>query len=165
MENIFQFNAKNSAGEEVSLQEYKGKVLLIVNTASECSFTPQLKDLESLYTEYQNRDFEILAFPSNDFGNQEPLEGADIAKFCNVNFGVTFPVFDKIRVRGPHAHDLYKFFGEKSLNGNFSSIPRWNFHKFLVNRRGEAVDFFYPFTKPGSSRIRKQIQKLLNLKP
>ncbi len=163
MATVFDFKARKINGEEFSLESYRGKVLLIVNTASECGFTPQLKELEALYEEYNNRDFEILAFPSNDFGNQEPLEGKELASFCALNFGVTFPVFDKVRVRGPHASELYQFFGDKKSNGRFSSTPRWNFHKFLINRKGEVEDFFYPFTKPGSSRIRKKIQKLLNM--
>jgi len=165
MATIFDFHARKLSGEDLSLEAYRGKVLLIVNTASECGFTPQFKELEALYQEYHNRDFEILAFPSNDFGNQEPLEGKEIATFCETNFGVTFPIFDKISVRGPKADGLYRFFGDKKSNGRFSSIPRWNFHKFLINRKGEVEDFFYPFTKPNSSRIRKRIQKLLNMQP
>lgn len=165
MDTIFDFNVRKLSGENLSLDAYRGKVLLIVNTASECGFTPQFKELEALYEEYHNRDFEILAFPSNDFGNQEPLEGTEIATFCEANFGVTFPIFEKISVRGPQANDLYRFFGDKKSNGKFSSVPRWNFHKFLINRKGEVEDFYYPFTKPGSSRIRKKIQKLLNEQP
>jgi len=165
MATIFDFKARTLSGEELSLEQYRGKVILIVNTASECGFAPQLRELEALYGEYKDRDFEILAFPSNDFGNQEPLEGKEIAQFCEVNFGVTFPIFAKTRVRGPNASELYRFFGDKKTNGRFSSVPRWNFHKFLINRKGEAEDFFYPFTKPQSSSIRKKIQKLLNMKP
>ncbi len=164
MANIFQFHARKISGEEITLDKYRGKVLLIVNTASECGFTPQLKDLESLYEEYQERDFEILAFPSNDFGNQEPLEGTEISEFCQANYGVSFPIFDKVRVRGPNASELFQFLGDKKKNGRFSSVPRWNFHKYLINRKGEVEDFFFPFTKPGTSRIRKKIQKLLSMK-
>jgi glutathione peroxidase len=136
---------------------------LIVNTASQCGFTPQLKDLVELKTEFTGQDFEILAFPSNDFGGQEPLEGAAIAAFCE-NYGSNFPVFDKIRVRGPYADPLYNFFADKKQNGRFSSVPRWNFHKFLVDKSGEVVDFYFPFTKPTTSKVRKKITRLLSPK-
>jgi len=157
---IYQFDIKNIDGEEINLSAYKGKVLLIVNTASQCGFTPQLKDLAALKNEFKNTDFEILGLPSNDFGGQEPLEGAAIATFCE-NYGSNFPIFDKIRVRGPYAHPLYKFLSDKKENGKFSSIPRWNFHKFLIDKDGIAQDFFYPFTKPNTSKVKKKIQHLL----
>jgi len=162
---VYQFTVQQLNGTETNLLDYKGKVLLIVNIASECGFTPQLKDLENLYKDHGGDDFEILAFPSNDFGGQEPLEGAAISTFCEVNFGVSFPVFDKIRVRGQYAHPLYKFLSDKKLNGSVGASPRWNFHKYLINKEGEIVDFFYPFTKPSSSRIKKKINKLLNSTP
>jgi glutathione peroxidase len=157
---IYQFNVQKISGEEISLSEYKNKVLLVVNTASECGFTPQLKELVTLKNEYAGQDFEILTFPSNDFGGQEPLEGGAIATFCE-NYGANFPVFEKIRVRGPYADPLYKFFADKKQNGRLSSVPRWNFHKFLVNRIGEVTDFYYPFTSPIVSKIKKKINRLL----
>ena len=157
---IYQFNVKKLNGEEISLSDYTNKVLLIVNTASQCGFTPQLKELADLKNEFAGKDFEILAFPSNDFGGQEPLEGNAIAAFCEIQ-KVNYPVFNKIRVRGPYADSLYKFFADKKKNGKLNSVPRWNFHKFLVNRSGIVTDFFYPFTKPLSSKIRKRIAHLL----
>ncbi|MDB5122644.1 MAG: hypothetical protein JWP94_773 [Mucilaginibacter sp.] len=157
---IYQFNIQKLNGEQISLSDYKNKVLLIVNTASQCSFTPQLKELADLRNEFQGEDFEILAFPSNDFGGQEPLEGAAITAFCEIQH-VNYPVFDKIRVRGPYAHPLYKFFAEKKENGRLGSVPRWNFHKFLIDRSGLTTDFYYPFTKPMSAKIRKRIRRLL----
>lgn len=157
---IYQFNVQQLNGEELSLSEYKDKVLLIVNTASQCGFTPQLKELAQLRKDFPGKDFEILAFPSNDFGGQEPLEGKGIADFCEVQ-EVNYPVFDKIRVRGPYAHPLYNFFANKKENGKISSVPRWNFHKFLIDKSGLVTDFFYPFTKPTSSKIKKQIGRLL----
>lgn len=157
---IYQFDVQKIDGEDVNLSAYKNKVLLIVNTASQCSFTPQLKDLAALKDRFKDKDFEILAFPSNDFGGQEPLEGAAITAFCE-SYGSNFPIFEKIRVRGPYAHPLYKFFGDKKENGRFSSVPRWNFHKFLIDRNGKVTEFFYPFTKPSSSKIRKKIERLL----
>ena len=157
---IYQFDVQKIDGEQINLSEYKDKVLLIVNTASQCGFTPQLKELVELKKLFKDKDFEILAFPSNDFGGQEPLEGTAITEFCE-SFGANFPIFDKIRVRGPYADPLYKFFGDKKQNGRLSSVPRWNFHKFLINKDGRVTDFFYPFTKPNSSKIRKKIDRLL----
>jgi glutathione peroxidase len=158
---IYKFNVQKLNGEEISLSAYKNKVLLIVNTASQCGFTPQLKDLVALKGAFKDKDFEILAFPSNDFGGQEPLEGEAIGAFCE-NVGTNYPVFDKIRVRGPYAHPLYKFFADKKDNGSLKSVPRWNFHKFLIDREGYVTDFYYPFTKPTSSKIRKKIERLLS---
>lgn len=161
---IYPFNVHKLDGETVSLADYTNKVLLIVNTASECGFTPQLKDLVALKKEFAGQDFEILAFPSNDFGGQEPLEGNAIEQFCS-NYGNNFPVFDKIRVRGPYADPLYKFLSDKKENGVLNCVPRWNFHKFLINRKGAVADYFYPFTNPTSSKIRKKIQRLLATAP
>lgn len=159
---IYQFTVQCLNGEERKLIDYRDKVLLIVNTASECSFTPQLKDLEALRNDFEGDDFRILAFPSNDFGGQEPLAGDAIVSFCELNYDTHFEIFDKIRVRGEYAHPLYKFLADKKQNGHVGAVPRWNFHKYLINRDGEVVDFFYPFTKPNSSRIKKKIVKLLN---
>ena len=158
--NIYQFNVQKLNGEKITLSAYKDKVLLIVNTASQCGFTPQLTELAALKDEFAGKDFEILAFPSNDFGGQEPLEGQELAKFCETQ-QVNYPVFGKIRVRGPYAHPLYKFFADKRENGKLNSVPRWNFHKFLINKQGMISDFYFPFTKPTSSKIRKRINKLL----
>jgi len=158
--NIYRFIVKEIGGEEISLSAYSNKVLLIVNTASQCGFTPQLKDLVTLKNNFASADFEILAFPSNDFGGQEPLEGDAISQFCK-SLGTNFPIFDKIRVRGPYADPLYRFFADKKLNGVVSSTPRWNFHKFLINKSGMVTDFFYPFTSPVSSKIKKRITRLL----
>lgn len=157
---IYQFSVPRLYGDETILSDYKNKVLLIVNTASGCMFTEQFKELVTLKKEFADADFEILAFPSNDFGGQEPLEGKGIGEFCE-NIGINFPVFDKIRVRGPYADNLYKFFADKKLNGVLSSVPRWNFHKYLINRSGIVTDFFYPFTKPMSSKVTKKIARLL----
>lgn len=159
---IYQFKVEHTNGEEVSLKQYEGKVLMIVNTASECGFTPQLKELEALRQEFENEKFEILAFPSNDFGQQEPLNDEAIKKFCSINYHTNFSIFKKSRVRGAYASPLYKFLSDKKLNGRVNSAPRWNFHKYLVNSKGEVVDYFYPFTKPNSARVKKKIQKLLS---
>ncbi|HVW98044.1 MAG TPA: glutathione peroxidase [Mucilaginibacter sp.] len=160
-QSIYQFNVQQLNGEQLSLSEFKDKVLLIVNTASQCGFTPQLKELAELRKGFPDEEFEILAFPSNDFGGQEPLEGKAIEDFCEIQ-QVNYPVFDKIRVRGPYAHPLYSFFADKKKNGKIGSVPRWNFHKFLIDRSGRVTDFFYPFTKPTSAKIRKRIARLLS---
>jgi glutathione peroxidase len=158
---IYQFSVQQLNGETVSLERYRNKVLLIVNTASGCGFTPQLKDLELLRKEFEDQDFEILAFPSNDFGNQEPLEGAAITRFCKINFHTRFDIFDKIHVKGRKAHPLYRFLSNKKQNGRVGSTPRWNFHKYLVNKNGEVADYFYSFTKPSSIKIKRRIRSLL----
>lgn len=148
---IHQFIARLN-GEEKSLADYQNKVLLVVNIASGCGFAPQLKELQELKEKFNTEDFEVLGFPSNDFGRQEPLNGTEINAFCTKNYGVQFPVFEKIMVRGAEAHPLFQFLTQ-------TSTPRWNFHKYLVNKKGEVVDYFFPFTSPLSSRIKKKIQK------
>lgn len=160
---IYPFKVKLLNGKEKVLADFKGEVLLIVNTASGCGFTPQLEELQQLRTEFAGQGFEVLGFPSNDFGRQEPLEGEAIHEFCEVNFGVQFPMFEKVMVRGAEAHPLFKFLSSKKLNGHVNSVPKWNFHKYLINRKGEVVDYFYSFTKPGSPKVKRKIQRLLDI--
>ncbi|WP_442590444.1 glutathione peroxidase [Pedobacter sp. AW31-3R] len=159
--NIYQFKAKLINGDEKVLSDYKGKVLLIVNIASACGFAPQLEELQELKESMKDEAFEILGFPSNDFGGQEPLNGMAIHEFCTQNYGVEFPIFDKIMVRGKLANPIYQFLGDKKLNGRLKSTPRWNFHKYLINKNGEVVDYFFPFTKPQSAKVTKKIRRLL----
>ncbi len=159
---IHDFEVKNLHGKPVSLSDYKGKVCLVVNTASECGLTPQLAKLQELQEEFAAEDFTVLGFPSNDFQGQEPLEGEQIKDFCELNYGVDFPMFDKVTVKGDEAVDLYKFLSEKEKNGNIGSKPKWNFHKYLVNKEGEVVDYFWPTTSPTSTRVKKAIKKLLS---
>ena len=161
MDSIHNFTVKNLQGKEVKLDEYKGKVLLIVNTASECGYTPQLRGLQRLHEKYKDKGFTVLGFPSNDFGGQEPLKGEAIQQFCEVNYGVSFPVFDKIHVKGEKAHPLFKFLSGKKQFGLIPSVPKWNFHKYLVDKEGRVVDFFYTITKPDSPKIARKIEKLL----
>jgi len=158
---IHQFSVKDIQQKEVSLSKYKGKVLLIVNTASKCGFTPQLDGMEKLYEEFKADGLEILAFPSNDFAGQEPLEGEAIQQFCVTKYSASYPIFDKINVIGKDADPLFKFFSSKKLNGKFSSKPRWNFHKYLIDKEGRVVDYFYAITTPTSSKIKRSIKKLL----
>lgn len=159
--NIYEFTVPEFSGQERSLRDFEGKVLLIVNTASKCFFTKQFKSLEKLYQQYKDLDFEILAFPSNNFNNQEPRTGKNLEIFCRVNQMVTFPVFRRIHVKGDHVHPLYAFLSNKEQNGVLNSKPLWNFHKYLINKRGEVVDFFYPFTSPNSAKVTSQIDRLL----
>lgn len=158
---VYPFKARLIDGTEKNLADFSGKVLLIVNTASGCGFTPQLKELQEIRDEFSEQGFEVLGFPSNDFGKQEPLDGAAINEFCEVNYGVQFPIFDKVMIRGKAAHPLFKFLADKKQNGNLTSTPRWNFHKYLINKKGEVVEYFFPFTKPTSSKVKKKIQRLL----
>lgn len=162
MENtIYQFRVRTGFGTEVQLDAFRDKVLLIVNTASECGFTSQLKELVQLKIFFDNEPFEILAFPSNDFGGQEPLDDQEILKFCETNYQTNFPVFGKLKVRGANIHPLFSFLSDKKKNGVTGVSPKWNFHKYLINHKGEVIDFFYPFTKPNSSKIKKKIKKIM----
>lgn len=161
MKNIYQFSATDLNGELVSLEKYKGKVLLIINTASGCGFTPQLKEMEALYKEYKDKGVEVLAFPSNDFGGQEPLNGMEIQDFCELNFSTSFPIFDKSHVKGSKQSDLFQFLSSKKENGAVNSTPKWNFHKYLIDKEGKVVDYYYSITKPNSSKVKKAIDKLL----
>lgn len=158
---LHHFKVKDLTGKEVDLADYKGKVVMVVNTATECGFTPQLGDLEQLYKEYREKGFEILGFPSNDFAGQEPRDGDAIGQFCQKNYGVSFPMFDKMHVKGKETSDLFQFLSDKKLNGKVSSTPRWNFHKYLVDKDGQVTDYFYTFTKPTAGRVKKAIEKLL----
>ena len=158
---IYQFNALQFSGVEKSLADYEGKVLLIVNTASGCYFRRQFKNLERIYQQYKAQGFEILAFPSNDFRDQEPRTGYNLETYCRIQEGVTFPVFKRIHVKGEFIHPLYAFLSDPQLNGAVDSKPVWNFHKYLVNKKGEVVDFYYPFTSPKSAKLKAKIEALL----
>ncbi len=158
---IYSFPATTIEGVEITLDKFKGKVVLIVNTASECGYTAQYKELEELYKQYRDQGFEILAFPSNDFGNQEPLNGKDLENFCAMHFRTTFPVFEKVSVKGENAIPLFRFLSNKKQNGRVNIAPKWNFQKYLINRKGEVVDYYFPFTKPTSRRVKKGIERLL----
>lgn len=158
MTSIYDFSAKTLAGEEISLKQFEGQVLLIVNTASACGFTPQYKGLEALQQQYGGRGFSVLGFPCNQFGSQEPGDEAQIAQFCSRNYGVSFPMFAKIDVNGAQAHPLYKFLkGEKG--GLLGSGIKWNFTKFVVDRSGRVVSRHAPTTTPES--LGKEIETLL----
>jgi len=148
-------------GTVVDFNIYQNKVLLIVNTASSCGFTGQYRELEVLYNRYQASGLEILAFPSNDFGHQEHLSGKALEAYCRNDQQLSFTVYDRVKVKGPDAHPVFKFLGSKLLNGRINSKPLWNFHKYLIDREGNVVDYFYSFTKPLSRRLVKRVERLL----
>ena len=158
MSNIYDIKVLNSKNQEVSLSEYKGKALLIVNTASKCGFTPQYEDLQKLYDEYHDKGLEILAFPCDQFAHQEPGDNGAIQEFCKINYGLTFPVLGKVNVNGSDAHPLYKHLRAKkgSLLGN---KIKWNFTKFTVDRDGNVVKRYAPTVKPLS--MKSDLEKLL----
>ncbi|QDQ27631.1 glutathione peroxidase [Chitinimonas arctica] len=145
---IYDFSAKRLDGSPESLEAYRGKVLLIVNTASECGFTPQFAGLEKLYQDYADKGFAVLGFPCNQFGGQEPGDGEQIGAFCQKNYGVDFPMFDKIEVNGDGTHPLYQYLKSSAKGLLGTEAIKWNFTKFLVDREGCVVDRFAPTTKP-----------------
>jgi len=155
---IYEFSAKTIDGTEKSLADYKGKSLLIVNTASKCGFTPQYEGLEELYKQYKNRDFVVLGFPCNQFANQDPGTNDEISEFCEMNYGVSFPMFSKVNVNGEDAHPLFKYLTSEE-KGMITKNIKWNFTKFLVNKDGEVVSRFAPQTKP--ENITSDIEKVL----
>ena len=155
---LYDFTVQSIDGKDVPLSQYKGKALLVVNTASECGYTPQYKDLEALYQAYKDKGLVVLGFPSNDFGAQEPGSNAEIKKFCELKYKTTFPLFAKIPVKGAKAHPLYKYLtGLKQHGGEV----QWNFNKFLVNAKGEVVAHLESGDEPMSEAVRKQVEAAL----
>lgn len=156
--NFYDLKAKTLKGETISMNSFKGKTVLVVNTASKCGLTPQYEGLEALYEKYKDNGLEILGFPCNQFGNQEP-DGADaIEEFCQVNYGVHFKMFDKIEVNGSNTHPVFKYL-KKQLGGTLGSRIKWNFTKFLIDKNGQPVKRFSPLTKP--EHLTKDIEKIL----
>lgn len=161
MENDFyNLTALTNKGTPLSLSQYKGKVLLIVNTASKCGFTPQYKGLQRLYEKYRDRGFEILAFPCDQFAHQEPGNNEEIAQFCQTNFGVTFPLMSKIEVNGPNTHPVFAWL-KKKAPGLIGKSIKWNFTKFLISRDGTKVTRYAPTVEPAT--IESDIEKALSL--
>ncbi|WP_160675018.1 glutathione peroxidase [Clostridium sp. C8-1-8] len=155
---IYDFKATDIDGKEVDFSQYKGKVLLIVNTASKCGLTPQFEELEALYKKLGNEKFEILGFPCNQFASQDPGNSDEIKSFCMLNYGVTFKMFEKVDVNGENAHPIYKYLTSQK-GGVLSKAVKWNFTKFLVDSKGNVVDRYAPTTVP--SKIEEDITKLL----
>ncbi len=152
-ENIYQFKVKDIEGKTFDFSKLKGKKVMVVNTASECGLTPQYEQLQKLYTEYKNKNFIIVGFPANNFGAQEPGSNKEIATFCSKNYGVTFPMMEKISVKGEDMAPLYHFLTEKSKNGYQDSQVEWNFQKYLINEKGQLVKVISPKTLPDSKEV------------
>ncbi len=152
-ETIYQFKVKDLYGQEFDFASLKGKKMLIVNTASECGLTPQYKDLEAIYKKYKDKNFVIVGFPANNFGAQEPGNDEQIAKFCEMNYGVTFPMMSKISVKGNDMDEVYQFLTQKNKNGLQDSEVEWNFQKYLINEQGELVKVLSPRILPTDTLI------------
>jgi glutathione peroxidase len=158
---VLGFTVKDIDGKDVPLSRYQGKVLLIVNTASQCGLTPQYKGLQETYQKYKDQGFEVLAFPANEFGAQEPGTDGQIKEFCTSNYKVSFPLFSKIVVKGKGIHPLYEYLTGEATDPKFAGPIGWNFAKFLVNRKGEVIARFEPATRPESSDVSGAIEKAI----
>ena len=161
---VLDFKMRDIDGNEVKLDKYKGKVLLIVNTASKCGYTPQYEGLQSVYTKYKDKGFYVLGFPANNFGSQEPGTETEIKEFCTSKYHVTFPMFAKISVKGEDQHPLYKFLTDKATDPEFAGDITWNFNKFLVDRKGKVVARFSSKDTPESDAVTAAIEKYLAAK-
>lgn len=158
---VYDFTLKNVSGKDVKLDEFRGKVVMLVNVASKCGYTPQYDGLEKIYERYKNQGFVILGFPANNFGGQEPGTNAEIKDFCRLNYGVTFPVFSKISVKGEDKHPLYKYLTEKETNPEFAGEIKWNFNKFLLGKDGKIVARFDSADEPESEKVTQAIEHAL----
>lgn len=156
---LYDIEVKDISGQSRPMADYKGKVLLIVNTASKCGFTPQFEGLQGLYSDLKDKGLEVLGFPCNQFMNQDPGDESAISEFCSLNYGVDFPMFSKIEVNGPNTHPLYQFLKSEAKGLLGSEKIKWNFTKFLVNREGRVVHRYPPTAKPEA--IRGDIERLL----
>lgn len=161
---IYDFKMKNIDGQEIKLSNYKGKVMMIVNTASKCGYTPQYEGLQGVYGKYKDKGLVILGFPANNFMGQEPGTEAEIKEFCSTKYKVTFPVFAKISVKGEDQHPLYNFLTNKATNPEFSGDISWNFNKFLLDRGGKVVARFGSKDRPDSEAVIAAIEKYLAAK-
>ena len=155
---FFDLSIKDLNKKTLNLSEFKGKAILLVNVASKCGFTKQYTGLQTLYNNYKNKDFLVIGVPSNQFGGQEPGTNDQIKDFCETNFNITFPITDKVDVKGKNAHNIYKWAKENFGN---STVPKWNFHKILINKEGKIVDTFASFTRPDSNKIISKVEELL----
>ena len=158
MTSLQDFSATSLDGQEADLSAYAGQVVLVVNTASQCGFTPQYQGLQELFTQYQDQGFTVLGFPCDQFGNQEPGDSAEIGAFCEKNYGVTFPMMSKIEVNGDNAHPVYQWLRQEK-GGMLGSKIKWNFTKYLVGKDGQVIDRYAPTTKP--EKIAGDIEKAL----
>ena len=158
---IYDFEIESITGEKIDFSIYKSKVILLVNVASKCGFTKQYTDLQKLWETYKNKGLIVIGLPSNQFGGQEPGTNKEIKKFCEVNFNVNFPMTHKVNVKGENAHPIYVW---AKNNYGKSAVPKWNFHKILINKEGKIHDVYSSFTKPTSKKITSEIEKILNIK-
>lgn len=153
-ESLFDLKIKDTSGKEIDFGAYKGKKILLVNVASQCGFTKQYDGLQELYSTYKDK-LVVIGLPCNQFGGQEPGSEAEIQSFCRMNFGVEFPITEKIEVKGENTHPIYQWLTQKDKNGKMNSTVKWNFQKYLINEEGRLIDVFYSMTKPMSSKITK----------
>ncbi len=158
MMGFYDYSARKMNGREVKMETYKGKVVIVVNTASKCGFTPQFAELETLYKKYKDQGLAILGFPCNQFANQDPASNQEIQNFCQLNYGVSFDMFEKVDVNGPETTPLYQFLKEEA-KGAFGGKIKWNFTKFLIDRKGEVIRRYAPATPP--LKMEEEIRKLL----
>ena len=158
---IYEITMNDIDGNPVTFEIFRNKVILIVNVASKCGFTPQYKGLQKLYEEFKDDGFLILGFPANNFLSQEPGTNSEIKQFCSLNYNVSFPMFSKISVKGNDMSPLYEFLTDKETDPRFSGKIKWNFTKFLINRNGDIVDRFAPLTKPDSKKVKNRVGQLL----
>ena len=155
----YDFNFKDLDGSNLNLSEYKGKVIVVVNVASQCGFTSQYEDMQKIWDKYQSKGLVLLGIPSNDFGKQEPGSNKDIKNFCEAKFGITFPMTEKVSVKGNNAHPFYVWAKE---NHGKSAIPKWNFHKIIIDKKGKIYTTFSSITSPSSKKFIKIIEELIN---
>jgi glutathione peroxidase len=158
---MYDFTLKDSKGRDVKLDEFRGRVVMLVNVASKCGYTPQYEGLQKIYERYREQGFTILGFPANNFGAQEPGTNEEIQEFCRINYGVTFPVFSKISVKGDDKHPLYKYLTERETNPEFAGEIKWNFNKFLVGRDGRILARFDSGDKPEDAKVTQAIEQAL----
>lgn len=158
-ETIYSFKVKDLSGNEFDFASLKGKKILIVNTASKCGLTPQYKDLEAIYKKYKEKNFVVIGFPANNFASQEPGTSKEISEFCQLNYGVTFPMMDKVSVKGDDMSEVYQFLTQKSKNGLQDSEVEWNFQKYLINEKGELEKVIAPRVLPTDASIVDWITK------
>lgn len=158
---VFDLTAQDSRGQELSLDSYRGKVLIVVNTASKCGLTPQFEGLEQLYTKYKDQGLEIIGFPCGQFANQEPGDASSASEFCQLNYGVSFKMMQKVDVNGDNTHPVFALLKEQTKHWLWGSRIKWNFTKFLISRDGQRVERFAPFTKP--ERMEEAIRKALSI--
>lgn len=159
---LYEFTLKNIDGSDVKLETFRGKVILIVNTASKCGLTPQYEGLQKIYDRFKDKDFVVVGFPANNFLGQEPGTEKEIKEFCTLNYKVTFPMFSKISVKGADQHPLYSFLTNEKTNPGFSGDITWNFEKFLIGKDGKTVARYAPRVLPDDPKVIEEIEKLLN---